>query len=271
MKLVTVVVLSYFSADTILQTLDSIKAQTYKNIELIVADDCSKDNSVQIAQDWIVQNREQFYAAMVVTAPANGGIPSNINRALRSASGEYLKLIGADDYMEPSAIEEYVCFCEKNPNAIPIAKAKLFGGGEACTEPVQKYCNSCYDFAQKDYKEQYRMLLVKNRIVAPSSSFYPMGLIRALGGYDERYHWFEDYPMNLRVMHRGYRYGLIDRELVYYRISDKSITASSLSRLKKSEAGLFFNLRLWYMLQNKMFWEALGQSRYWIKILLKKG
>ena len=270
MKLVSVIVLSYCSAETIVQTLDSIKAQTYKNIELIIADDCSKDNSVQLARYWIAENKERFYAIKLAEAPQNGGLPSNINRALREATGEYLKLIAADDYMEPYAIGEYVKFCEANPNAVPIARVKLFGSKNADFETVQKYCNRCYEFAQRDYKEQYRLLLTQNCIVAPSGSFYPMELIRKLGGYDERYRWFEDYPMNLKVMHCGYRFGLIDDELVGYRLSDKSITASSQLKLKKTEMKLFFRLKFWYMFQNGMGWEALKQSRYWIKILLMR-
>ena len=271
MKLVTVIVISYCSSDTITETLDSIKAQTYKNIELIIADDCSKDNSAQTAKDWIAHNGKQLYAVRLVTAPQNGGIPSNINRALKLAAGEYLKIIAADDYMAPEAIEEYVNFCEKNPRAVPIAKVKLFGSENADFAPIQRYCNNCYEFAQKDYREQYSMLLKQNRIAAPSGSFYPMEAVRAVGGYDENYRWFEDYPMNLKVMHLGYRCGFIDKELVFYRISDKSITASSMDRLKKTEAKLFFRLKLWYMLQNGMGLEAVKQSRAWIKILLKRN
>lgn len=50
MKLVSVIVLAYRSAETIIETLDSIKNQTYPNIELIVTDDCSPDNTVQVVQ-----------------------------------------------------------------------------------------------------------------------------------------------------------------------------------------------------------------------------
>ena len=50
MKLVSVVVLSYRSAETIVETLESIKNQTYPNIELIITDDASPDNTVQVVQ-----------------------------------------------------------------------------------------------------------------------------------------------------------------------------------------------------------------------------
>ena len=270
MKLVSVVVLSYRSAETMVETLDSIKNQTYQNIELIITDDCSPDNSVEVAKQWIDENQGCLSSIKLVTTEKNTGIPGNINRALKQATGDYLKLIAADDYMTKDAIEEYVNFCEQNPKAIPIAKVHLFADQEADFSDVQGYCDKCYEFAGKNYKEQYRMLLMQNRIVAPSGSFYPMQVIRDCNGYDEHYRWFEDYPMNLKVMHKGYRCGFIDKELVFYRMSAKSITASQQLRLKKTEMKLFFRQKFWYMFQAGMGWEAVKQSRYWIKIALKK-
>lgn len=57
MKLVSVIVMSYCSADTIVETLDSIKNQTYPRIELIITDDCSPDRTIQVVQDWIAVNK----------------------------------------------------------------------------------------------------------------------------------------------------------------------------------------------------------------------
>lgn len=274
-KLVSVIVLAYRSAETIVQTLDSIKNQTYKNIELIITDDCSPDDTVECVRGWMADNTGALSKMQLVTARQNTGIPGNINRALKAAQGDYVKLIAADDYMTRDAISEYVKFCEKNPKMIPIAKVHLFSdekeGKKADFSSIEKYCNRCYEFAsQTDYKKQYRMLLKQNCIVAPSGSFYPMEVIRKLGGYDENYRWFEDYPMNLKVMHEGYRCGFINRELIYYRISGGSVTASQQMRLKKTEMKLFFRERMFYMMQAGMGWEAVKQSRYWAKIALQK-
>lgn len=272
MKSVSVIVLAYRSAKTIVQTLDSIRNQTYKNIELIVTDDCSPDNTVETVQKWLADHQGELSEMQLVTTQQNTGIPGNINRALKYAKGDYLKLIAADDYMTKDAISEYVKFCEKNPKTIPIAKVHLFSDEKNVDfTSVEKYCNRCYEFASKtNYKEQYRMLLKQNRIVAPSGSFYPMDIIRKLGGYDENYRWFEDYPMNLKVMHAGYRCGLINRELVWYRISGGSVTASQQMRLKKTEMKLFFRERMFYMMQAGMGWEAVKQSKYWAQIAMKK-
>lgn len=272
MKLVSVVVLAYRSADTIVQTLNSIKEQSYKEIELIITDDCSPDHTVAVARDWIDCNQESLAALKLVTAEHNTGIPGNINRALKQATGEYIKLIAADDYLTPNAIAEYVRFCEEHPKTIPIARVHLFSEEKAEFPEVQQYCDRCYEFARMtDYKQQYRMLLKQNCIVAPSGSFYPMQVIRECKGYDEHYRWFEDYPMNLKVMHKGYQCGLIDQELVYYRMSAGSVTASQQLRLKKTEMKLFFRQKFWYMVGAGMGWEAIKQSRSWLKVLFMRG
>lgn len=273
MKLVSVIVLAYRSAETIVQTLDSIKNQTYKNIELIVTDDDSPDHTVEVVQEWFSNNKGIFTDMQLVTAQKNTGIAGNINRALVHAKGDYVKIIG-DDCMTKEAVSEYVRFCEKNPGVIPIAKVHLFYDGKAEEKvdfaPIEAYCNRCYEFAsQTDYKKQYRMLLKQNCILAPSASFYPMEIIKKVGGYDENYSCFEDYPMNLKVMHEGFRCGFINRELIYYRITGGSITASQQARVKKTEMKLFFRERMFYMMQAGMGWEAVKQSRYWAKIALK--
>lgn len=271
MKLVSVIVVAYRSAKTIGETLDSIAAQTYPDIELLISDDKSPDDTVAVAQKWLEQNQGKLQNMELVTTEENTGIAGNINRALKQATGDYVKIIAADDYMAPEAIAEYVAFCEKNPKKIPIARVQLFSEKKESFPQVQDYCNRCYEFAQKDYKEQYSMLLMQNRIVAPSASFYPMELLRSVGGYDETYRWFEDYPMNLKIMHAGYGCGLVDKELVYYRMSEQSITASQQLRLKKTEMKLFFKQKLWYMIQAGMGWEGIKQCKYWLKIACMRG
>ncbi|MCM1182509.1 MAG: glycosyltransferase [Roseburia sp.] len=270
MKPVSVIVVAYRSADTIVKTLESIKAQTYENIELIVSDDCSPDDTVAVARRWMDENKEAFQSCRLVTAWENTGIPGNINRALAYANGVYTKLLAADDYMTPDAIAEYVRFCEANPEVMPIARVYLFSEEDADCSAVQAYCDRCYALAGKDYREQYRMLLKQNWIVAPAASFYPIEILKRLGGYDERYRWFEDYPMNLTLMHGRYRFGLIDKELIYYGISGQSITGSQQLRLRKTEMKFFFRKRMWYMIQAGMGWEAVKQMKSWLRVLLQK-
>lgn len=270
-KLVSVVVQAYNSSGTITQTLDSVKAQTYPNIELIITDDKSRDNTIEVASKWMEANRGVLADMKLVTAKVNTGIPGSNNRALRHVSGEYVEFLAADDCMMPDAIQQYVDFCENNPDVIPISKVELLPDGECDTAPVQRYCDRCYAYAMLDRKQQYQKLLMQNWIVAPAAAFYPVRILHRLNGFDEAYRWMEDYPLNLKLLRKGCSFGLIDRELIQYRISGSSITGSGLTPLKRTEARLFFREKLWYMIGAGMGREAVGQTGYWLKILIAKS
>lgn len=267
-KLVSVIVLAYNSADTIVRTLESIKVQTYPRIELIITDDRSQDDTLEVVSDWIKDNRGALCDIKLVTSEVNTGIPGSSNRALKKAAGAYIGFLAADDCMMPDAVQQYVDFCEKNTGVIPISRVRLFSDEECDFTAAQRYCNRCYEYARLDRKQQYRKLLVQNWIASPAAAFYPAAVMRRMKGFDEAYRWMEDYPLNLKLMHAGYSFGFIDKELVRYRISGGSITGSGQNMLKRTEAKLFFREKMWYMIQAGMGWEAVKQSRYWLKILM---
>ena len=77
-KLVSVPVLTYNAESFIEETLESIFNQTYQTIELIISDDCSKDNTVQIVEKWCAQPRviARFTDIKIITVPKNTGIPA---------------------------------------------------------------------------------------------------------------------------------------------------------------------------------------------------
>ena len=121
-KLVSVVVQAYNSADTIVRTLESVKAQDYEKIELIVTDDKSTDQTIEEVAAWLEKNQERFCQTQLVTAKVNTGIPGSNNRALRHVTGAYAEFLAADDCMAPNAIIKNVPNCESHPNKINISR-----------------------------------------------------------------------------------------------------------------------------------------------------
>src|ERR1035437_2293826 len=89
--LVSIIVITYNSSKFVLETLESAKAQTYRNIELIVTDDNSTDETVDICKKWIDENAVQFVRATLVLSKSNTGIPANINRGVNLAKGFWIK------------------------------------------------------------------------------------------------------------------------------------------------------------------------------------
>lgn len=270
MKKISVLVLSYNSEETIIETLESVKQQTYKEIELLIADDASEDKSVDICRKWVAENKERFFNVEIISHLKNKGIPGNINSVLELISGEYFKILAADDQLLPTSIECYVNFVKKTPKILPIGKVELFSDELVDYATVENYCKRCYEFLLLPPDEQYRRLLIQNQIVSPAGDFFPTKFIQNIGGYSEKFRLMEDYPMSIKVMRNGYSYGFIDKEIIRYRISKNSVTGGQMSGLKKTEMIFFFKRRMWYMIQNHMTVEMVKQMFGWIKILVRR-
>lgn len=109
-ELISVIVVTYNSAKTIIDTLDSIKAQTYPNIEIIVTDDCSKDDTIALATTWLQENHLK---GTIVSANTNKGVPANMNQGLRASSSRLFKFIAGDDLLYPNAIDEFYRYYQR--------------------------------------------------------------------------------------------------------------------------------------------------------------
>jgi alpha-1,3-rhamnosyltransferase len=112
--LASICVPSYNHAQYLPATLDSALAQTYPNIEIIVLDDGSKDESLAIARDYEARFPEKI---KVYTHPnaANLGISRTVNAAFSHSKGKYWMGLPSDDILYPDKIEKQVAFLEKNP------------------------------------------------------------------------------------------------------------------------------------------------------------
>ena len=69
--MVSIIVITYNSAKYVLETLESARAQTYQNIELIISDDGSQDNTVEMCKDWLSENNKCFVSTELLTVEKN--------------------------------------------------------------------------------------------------------------------------------------------------------------------------------------------------------
>ncbi len=97
MELISVVVICYNAETTITETLESVKRQTYPNIELVISDDCSKDSTVDITKEWIERNKERFSNTRLLNSKKNKGVVANCNRGIGAAKGIYIQCVAGDD------------------------------------------------------------------------------------------------------------------------------------------------------------------------------
>lgn len=226
--LVSVIVISYHSADFIEETLESVYGQTYPRIELIVADDGSKDNTAQVARDWIAKKGGRFENCIVRVNEVNQGIPANLNSAIRMASGAFIKIIAADDLLLPDCIEVNTAEClEKGYDHLCTWLVKFTdtqaGRKQWTEEPSMAFFTG-------SAQVQSRMLLRKNYVYG-SIFFFKKEYLEKLGLYDERYRMLEDYPMWVKITSRGDKLNFLNHPTVAYRISQSSISNGSGQRV----------------------------------------
>ena len=223
--LVSVGILTYNSAKYIAEALESVKAQTYENIELIISDDCSKDNTVEICQKWIEENKARFVNTTLLTVEKNTGTSANGNRRLAACKGEWLKGLAGDDALFPDSIEKFVKYVATNPEIKFVVGnvreyKNSFDESNVVIGHMDKYNNNV--FFDKSAEEQFRMMLHGNSFIPPAG-FYNIAVIRKLGGYDEKYGILEDFPFYLKVLKAGYKFYKIDENITKYRSSDTNV------------------------------------------------
>ena len=106
--LVSIITPCYNSAAYIKETIDSVRRQTYNNWEMIIVDDCSTDNSVEIIESHI---KEDARIRLVIRGK-NSGVAAARNDAMKLARGQYVAFLDSDDEWMEEKLEKQIQFME---------------------------------------------------------------------------------------------------------------------------------------------------------------
>ncbi len=106
LPMISFIVTSYNYEKYILKTLESIKAQSYRNFEIIIVDDCSKDNSCKIIEDFISENQD--LKITLIKQNSNQGQMASMIKGLESAQGQFVSFIDSDDILMPDYAKHHI-------------------------------------------------------------------------------------------------------------------------------------------------------------------
>ena len=223
--LVSVFVVCYNAADYICDTLESIKGQTYQNIELVVSDDNSSDDTVALTRKWLENNKDRFVRTEVVTVDHNTGVSANYNRAVQACQGEWAKNVDGDDLLYENCIQSNVEYVQKNPEAkLVFSKVMDFRGSNPIIVLGDHSSNDKEWFFELSAEEQFKTLLHTNML--PSQTcFIELNLLRKYP-YNEFYRGLEDEPMWLTLTKNGIKAYFFDDYTSYYRVGESTINSS---------------------------------------------
>lgn len=187
--LVSVVIPSFNSAATLEMCLQSIKSQTYRNVEILVVDNYSSDETKEVAKRFAVKT---FSKGPERSAQMNFGV--------MNAEGEYILRVDADMIADADIVEKSLELC--------------YEGADAVVLPVLPHISKCNNFWVDCRMLEQKMIIDDMINVAPR--FIKRNVFLAIGGYDETIIAWEDYDLHNRLLKSGYRVTLLQDSALWH-------------------------------------------------------
>jgi len=112
--MISIIIPAFQSAQTIRTTLDSVRGQTFKDYEILIIDDGSSDDTLQICSQYAKERPEMRIS---VSSIPHAGVAAARNNAIARASGEFVAFLDADDRWTPEKLERVAALIGSNPQA----------------------------------------------------------------------------------------------------------------------------------------------------------
>jgi glycosyltransferase involved in cell wall biosynthesis len=232
--LVSVIIPAYNAEVFIAKTLESVLSQTYQNIEVLVIDDGSWDQTAEI-----VKSFAQKDSRVILLQQSNAGVAAARNLAIEKSRGEYIAPIDADDIWYPQNLEKQVeCLIKSEPSvgvvyswSLDINEKDLLTGG---------FYNSTIE------GEVYKALVYKYFIGNASSSLIRRICFEKVGGYNSKLkaqnaQGCEDWELHLRIAEH-YQFKVVPEFLVGYRQITSSMSCN-FAAMAKCQALIMADVR----------------------------
>jgi glycosyltransferase involved in cell wall biosynthesis len=221
---VTVIALCFNHAKFLHECLESIAAQTVQDFQLIITDDCSKDDSPDLIQAWITQHRPD---AIVIRHAKNMGLCKTLNEALSHARGEFISMIATDDAWEPNKIERQLAVMRETSASVAVVYSDASRMDEAGRQIETNFIEAHTPDCTRPSGQIFSELANRNFIPAMATLIRRQALLD-VGLYDEQL-TYEDYDMWLRLAAR-YEFVYCPATLARYRIVSTSIVRTVFAR-----------------------------------------
>lgn len=234
--LISICIPTYNGSQYIEKCIESCLAQSYRNIEIIVCDDCSSDSLLNVLNPYLKKDcRITFYQN-----EKNLGLVGNWNKCMNYASGEYIKWLFQDDWMDVNAIEEFVEIANKGYdfivskrnfilNELATDEDKMYYSKKVKT--LENYFNQdeigCY-FPTSKIKDIVVSNIALNFIAEPSLIFFKRTLIKEVGLYDHLFHQICDLEYNMRLASKVGVY-VLNKPICHFAIHAQSTTNANVN------------------------------------------
>ncbi len=211
------VIMSVYNGETYLEeALESVRNQTFKNLELIVINDCSTDSTSEILAEFASKDDR----IKVHTNEVNLRLPASLNKAISLCKGKYIARMDADDICLPERFERQYKFMEEHQDvALSSCRFMTVKNGVYMSGGAGGRC---------DNSALRAMLLVGNPILHPGVIAKAEVLKKI--NYDTTLTCTEDLELWTRMAMKNQKIEILPECLLIYRLHDKQITSTTLER-----------------------------------------
>jgi len=227
MPKISIVMATWNRAGLLAKTIESVRAQTFHDWELIIADDGSTDETPKIIKEW--ENRES--RIIYTRSETNIGISQNYNRAFRMARGSYIAMIDDDDpWCDAQKLEKEISFLEKYPDYVGV------GGGVIV---VNKENKEQYRYLKPETDNAIRSKMLFSNPMANSTTLFRRAIGEKVGWYDETTRYAGDRDFWLKMGLEGKLYNFAEY-FSYYTLADQN---TSIVRIRPHLKASFMIMR----------------------------
>ncbi len=213
--LVSIIVTCYNRAGMVTRALDSIFAQTYRPLELIIVDDGSKDNSVEVIEAWKAAHPDGDDFSCIAKTFPNGKLCLARNRGNELSHGEWIQYVDDDDWLYPTCIAEKMAFLAEHPDRDVVVHQV-----EYIVHGSESIGTSHLTLAEEDSCQLLHLLDTHTETLFSPTLMIRRDAFATVGGWTNGLVFADDIDIVFRLAAKGTKFGLVDKALSAYNMHD---------------------------------------------------
>jgi glycosyltransferase involved in cell wall biosynthesis len=257
MPKISVITPTYNGSSFIKRAIQSVINQTFTDWELLIVDDCSKDDTVELVSEFAKQDKR---IKLSKTSKNSGGPATPKNIGIKNAIGEYVAFLDHDDEWLPEKLKKQLKVFEESKDdrlGVVSCGANLINN--------KGKCFSIYKPTKR--KITFPEILIRNPIYSNSSVLMKRNLIDIIGQRDEVMKYSEDWDTWINVCKAGYNIDFVYESLFNYYFHDSNTTKILKDKLAKAKDALYVFIK-YQDLYNKYNYIHIGYFRLGVMYFL---
>lgn len=234
-SLVSICIPTFNGEKYIVAAINSCLVQTYQNIEIVISDDCSDDNTIALIKNISYNTNVPIH----IYLHDPNGIGANWNNCIKKANGAYIKFLFQDDLLEPTCISKMIRVFENNTTIMLVcSKRHILIQDDYYSEKVKLWKEKYEDLQKKLNLRQHNGVSIIDKKIfkskdflmeplnifgEPSTILFKKILIEKVGDFREDLKQILDFEFCNRVLLQ-YKIGIINEKLMYFRLHSEQAT-----------------------------------------------